>query len=244
MRAQLTVLLRLQIRTARFQSMSSAVGRSTPMDVTRSIPGDSRAKQQFYTLLPDFAKRLVFLDVLSDARAYPRVRSIFGAPPFSFLKAEDAEMLRAGGFAHARQHMSYGATEGLTIPPYSQFGISHLRDQYDREYTICRQDATDSMTIRDACLLGGVGPTNLFIRIKRVDAKQRSEFEKSPAQRRRLCFPSTGENLVLRPSVELLRLLHLEGEVEALTRNARVLGVRLPNKRASTTSLTVLVTEM
>ena len=230
-RARVTALFKDQIRLARHNGVEANV----------TALGDGIAKQIFYTLLPGFAQRRVFIDVLSDATAYPRVRTLFGAPPYSFLKDEDAQMLCAAGFAHSRQNMSYGSMGRNAAPPYSQFGIPHLRDQYDREYTICSHRAFDSMTLGAACLLGEGGPVPLFIRIKRADAQTRIKMEKSVESRQELIFPTNGENLLLRPSLEVLKQLNKVGEQQTLARHVRVLGVQFPTKRASTTSLTVLV---
>ena len=131
-----------------------------------AIPGDSGARNAFLCLLTNEAQRAVFVDVMRDPRAWARARSLVGAPPFHFLRPNDAGMLNAGGFAANRVHM---AQEGgsLGIPPYQTFGPGQLRDELGRTYRAARRGEYSSPPWR---LEGDVA---LHVRVKKRSTREK-----------------------------------------------------------------------
>jgi len=107
------------------------------VDRNAACGGDAGARNTFYTLLPDPQQRVVFLGVIRQARAWPRIRTLFGAPPYGFLRPEDAGMLRAAGIAHGRTNMTHDVTQSAAS--YSQFGAGQLADDLGREYRVVRR---------------------------------------------------------------------------------------------------------
>ena len=66
------------------------------------IPGDREVREAFWVLLPPDLQRQFFLRVAGDRRAWPRLKTLIGNPPYSFLRAEDEGVLRAGGICKRR----------------------------------------------------------------------------------------------------------------------------------------------
>ena len=102
-----------------------------------ACPGDAAARNTFYTLLPDVQQRLVFVRLAGQMRAWPRLRPLFGAPPYGFLRPEDAGLLRAAGIAQGRANMTHDAVQAAAS--YTQFGAGQLTDELAREYRVIRQ---------------------------------------------------------------------------------------------------------
>ena len=114
--------------------------KNTPMNT--AVYGDSHARKAIMTLLPDAFIRDLFLNTTRLKDAWPRIRTLFGAPPFNFLKPEDAGLIRAEGIAWRRVNMTYDTSK--EVASYSQFGESHLVDDFLRQYRVLPQGAPRS----------------------------------------------------------------------------------------------------
>lgn len=189
--------------------MATQVGRAVDegAPANESISGDAAARSTFYTLLPDAQQRAIFRRVASQMRAWPRLRPLFGAPPYGFLRLEDAGMMRAAGIAHGRSNMAHDATQ--TAASYTQFGAGQLTDELAREYRVIRRQNVDDtdplpcdLSVRDA------PDVLLQVRLRRRNRDTKMELMRDDTQRERLFFPRPGQRIVLK---ETRRMLSLQG---------------------------------
>lgn len=164
-----------------------------------AVSGDARVRNELYMLLNDEAARRCFLEIASDATALTRVRPLFGAPPYGFLRPGEASLLRAAGFAHGRANMVDEV--GYVARSYSQFGYGQLEDDYERLYRVVdigRLDESDAIS----CLSFGSQRSNvaLQVRLRRRARTARRRLERDDEGRKRLRFPLVGERVVVRLS--------------------------------------------
>ena len=157
--------------------------------------GDSKVRSVFYTLLPTFVQRLVFLRVAGKPRAWPRLRGIFGAPPYAFLFADDAVNLRAAGIARGRVNI---ASDQQNVCNYTQFGAGQLIDEQGREYRSDSRNFThdsplpwrlDEFTSREILLQ---------VRVKKRDRATKFSMSRNEVLKKCLTFPIRGELVLLR----------------------------------------------
>lgn len=182
-------------------------------------PGDAVARGIFYTLLPEYYQRRVFLATASNPRAWPRLRPLFGAPPYAFLGPQDAQLIRAAGIAQKRANMAY---DGNVIANYSQFGAGQLVDESEREYRVIDPTATEQDPL-PCNLEGGHSEfVQLIVRVHKRSREERVRRLKDTRLKKTIMFPVPGEKLSL---TETKRLLSIQGKrPEAATR--AVLQVR------------------
>ena len=175
-------------------------------DMNTPIYGDSQARRAISTLLPDEMIRDLFMSTTKKKNAWPRIRSLFGVPPYNFLKPDDAGMVRAAGIASGRVNMTYsrsGETAG-----YSQFGTGHLVDSYMREYRIVPTVAVsmgDSLPC-DIDSLSSLAYFYLNVRVPKRSREEKLAILKSTAKRRSVVFPCVGEEITLQYSDALRRV--------------------------------------
>lgn len=171
--------------------------------MNEAISGDAHARKTVVTLLPDQFVRLLFLEVAKARDAWPRVRPLFGAPPYHFLRPEDAGLLRAGGIAAGRTNMSYDKTNESAS--YSQFGSGHLVDEYSREYRVVsfsEPKASDDLP----CDVESIQPLKhilMNVRVPKRSRASRTELLKDASKRRAVLFPQVGETINVRYSSAL-----------------------------------------
>ena len=184
-------LMRLQVDKAASQGAKA----------NEDVGGDSRARRMSATLLPLEDLRILFFKIVRDRRALPRVRSLFGSPPYAFLRPEDAGALRAGGFAVGRSNMAY--SNNHAIVNYSQFGNPHFIDTFDREYKALTIDKAGADTPLPFSAESLVDRILLTMRIKKRRRAEVDRLAKDRANRRSLMFPDPGEKVDLHYSREL-----------------------------------------
>ena len=164
-----------------------------------AIPGDAYVRRAFYTLLSDRRQRRLFLATATNQRAWPRLRALFGAPPYGFLKAEDAGVLRAAGIAPSRVNMSFD--EAKVACSSAQFGDGHLEDEHDRRYRVVRvAEETDDDPLAHTFAVLDQPYCVLHVKLKRVKRRQGTEFRSRAAERRAVEFPRKGERVRLAPT--------------------------------------------
>ena len=163
--------------------------------------GDAEVRRGFLLLLPDAQQRLVFLRTVAQPRSWPRVRSLFGAPPYHFLHPRDGDLLRAAGFARNRANMAYTTHQTANV---AQFG-AQLIDEYTREYRVVGADVDDATLLPSRDYFEDLGDQAVALQVKvrkrRIAAKR--ELLRSD-EKARLLFPRPGERIELQPS-EFLR---------------------------------------
>ena len=169
------------------------------------ITGDGAARTTFYTLLPDSQQREVFIKIAGQMRNWPRLRALFGAPPYNFLKSEDSNMLRAAGIASGRSSMSY--EDSQSAANYTQFGAGQLMDLEEREYRVVPSEfirPTDP-----APWLLDVAPGReilLQVRVKKRDRKRKIELLRDSDARKTLTFPRAGDKIALSLTTSMLSI--------------------------------------
>jgi len=115
------------------------------------ISGDAALRRTMQTLLSYPQLRQLFRDTVGSNNG-ERVRSLFGAPPYSFLCEGDSLLLDAAGIAHGRVNMAYDA---MRVPNYSQFGLATCVDEKGREYRL--QMRVDAKQVNDPVRLAALG---------------------------------------------------------------------------------------
>lgn len=187
--------------------MNEQIQKATDSQTPPNEPfaGDSTVRLAFQLLLSDNQQRSMFLRLASKTAAWPRLRTLIGAPPYHFLRVEDANTLNATGFARGRINMVYET--GNRIANLQQFGPGQLVDEYDREYRVAPQEQQDSDPLPGAGYFGRSAQGHMLqVKIKRHRTEKKRELFRS-ASKKRLFFPQPGETIVLQETEELLNAL-------------------------------------
>lgn len=178
-------------------------------DANVGLPGDAASRAAFLLLLPDQLQRKLFLETTRDSSSWPRVRTLFGAPPFHFLMPEDGGMLRAAGFARNRINMA-NETAGRTASS-AQFGPGQFVDADLREYRVAAQSSaleSDPLPSEELFLKAGAGAVALQVRVPKRSPKDKRQLMTS-IDKRRLFFPQVGERIVLQETKHMLNIRRL-----------------------------------
>jgi hypothetical protein len=165
------------------------------------IAGDSAARTALLLLLPDDVQRRLFLKTAQNSAHWPRLRSLFGAPPFHFLRPEDGQLLRAAGFARGRSNMSY--EEAGRVANVAQFA-SQFVDAAKREYRMTQQNTALSDPLPDTDTFKGARELLLQVKVPKRSLPQKQMLMKS-IHKEQLFFPQPGEKIQLRATQKMLR---------------------------------------
>lgn len=183
------------------QQLQRAITRKPPPNVP--IQGDTSARTAFQLLLTDEQQRTLFMRLASSASAWPRLRSLIGAPPYNFLRSEDASALSARGFARGRTNMVYEG-DYKRIANYSQFGPGQMVDEHAREYRVAPSSTLPSDPLPSVkYFLGSSTGHILHVKVPRHGVHKKRELMRSD-QRKQLFFPQPGETIVLQDTKPLL----------------------------------------
>tara|TARA_B110000902_G_C14294613_1_gene582721 strand:- start:9269 stop:10009 length:741 start_codon:yes stop_codon:yes gene_type:complete len=177
------------------RQLERSMERSTPPN--ESTNGDGRAKNAFWTLLPPEAQRRFFLKLVSKRPFWPRVRTLVGAPPYSFLRPEDEGVLRASGIARGRVNMAKAES---TATSYNQFGHGHYEDGVGRLYRVIVKEHPRGNELPWIGLAAGVRVVaDVRIR-KRSQTNRMAIFNGSHGtiSQASLVFPRIGDMLLLK----------------------------------------------
>ena len=101
-----------------------------------AIPGDDAIRNAFWSLLPPDEQRTFFLRVAGNRRVWPRLKTLIGNPPYSFLRQEDEGLLRAGGICKGRVRMAH---DQPTATAYNDFK-PHYEDAAGRQYRVLQRE--------------------------------------------------------------------------------------------------------
>ena len=175
-------------------------------NINEATYGDLDARRAIKTLLSDSFIRELFLKTTRNRSSWPRLRPLFGTPPYNFLRPEDAGLVRAAGMSRGRVNMAYDKA-GKTAT-YSQFGVGHLVDAYSREYRVLAQSDAISNTALPFDFRN-IQPQSLIrvnVRVPKRAKKEKLEIMKDAARRRSLVFPTVGEQLRLNYSPALKKV--------------------------------------
>ncbi len=231
-------------RTRRDAQLARAVEERAAPNV--AVQGDGQFRSLFLVLLPEDEQRRFFLETARDTKAWPRLSSLFGAPPFHFLRAEDAGMLRAAGFARGRANMTYEhGSGGMIVPSSAQFG-AHFEDAHDRAYRLLASPEErfqprggllrgDEAELASIALLESL-PTGLQLHVA-VKVKRRSQREKqrmiiNERERESLTFPRPGTRVQLFETAQLTMFTQQARGGERIERIVAEKSADLLGKRA------------
>lgn len=167
-------------------------------EANASVSGDGAARAAFLTLLPPEEQRRFFLQTVQRRAMWPRVRSLFGTPPYSFLKPEDANVLRATGIASNRVNMAH---EAATATNYSEFGEGHFVDRVGRLYKVVAKERGGSREELPWRGLRAAGRVVADVRIKKTATSKKVGVlrgNEGPLALAALVFPRVGDRLRLR----------------------------------------------
>ena len=178
----------------------------TNANINEATYGDTDARKAIKTLLSDNLIRELFLKTTRNRSSWPRLRPLFGTPPYNFLRPEDAGLVRAAGMSRGRVNMAYDKA-GKTAT-YSQFGVGHLVDSYAREYRVLEQsDAVSNTTLPfDFRNIQPNTQIRVNVRVPKRAKREKIEIMKNAARRRSLVFPAVGEHLKLNYSPALKKV--------------------------------------
>lgn len=178
----------------------------TNANINEATYGDADARKAIKTLLSDNFIRELFLQTTRNRSSWPRLRPLFGTPPYNFLRPEDAGLVRAAGMSRGRVNMAYD--KAGTTATYSQFGVGHLVDSYAREYRVLAQnDAVSNTTLPfDFRNIQPNTQIKVNVRVPKRSKKEKLELMKNAARRKSLVFPAVGERLKLNYSPALKKV--------------------------------------
>ena len=180
-------LIRVQLERAKEQR--------APMN--EAIYGDAHARNAVTTLLPEQFIRELFLESTRSTDNLPRIRPLFGVPPYNFLRPEDAGLIRAGGIASGRTNMTYDRVNETAS--YSQFGSGHLVDNFFREYRIVpiREPKDSDALPCDIEKVAPQKPVYMNVRVPKRSKEEKMTLLKDVSKRRSVMFPAVGEVLTI-----------------------------------------------
>lgn len=116
--------------------VEEAIAQQTPPNT--AIAGDVEVKDAFWALLPPDEQRRFFLRIAGNRRVWPRLKTLIGNPPYSFLRAEDEGVLRAGGICKGRVRMAHNEP---TATSYTEFR-PHYEDPAGRLYRVLQREGS------------------------------------------------------------------------------------------------------
>jgi len=188
------------LRTAFERQLEASIDANT--EPNKDVAGDYVARQAFNVLLAPTEQRAFFQQLVADQRYWPRIKSLVGNPPFSFLLPEDESLLRAGGICRNRAHLS---AQHSSISKASDFGDGHFQDDAERTYRIINHDMKDvslpwqNLRLQKQLLVD--------VRLKRYSQKTKVEIFRgthgSVENQAALMFPRPGEQVELHLSRHL-----------------------------------------
>ena len=101
-----------------------------------AAPGDDEAKRSFSLLLTPAMKREFFLKLVKRHEYWPRLRTLVGSPPYSFLMEQDNDLLNARGITANRTNMSTQNKNYNNISNSYEIGSGQYSDEDGRRYSV------------------------------------------------------------------------------------------------------------
>ena len=197
--------LRESVSAQREQAEASGAPPNEP------IPGDSKVKNAFWALLSPDDQRALFLELIRDRRVWPRIRTLVGSPPFSFLRPEDEGVLRATGIAAHRVNMAHAQ---ITATNYNEFtAAAHLEDVAGRVYRVIAKERGNRGELPWRGLRGLRVVAD--VRVQKISLKRKAGIARGDmgvAAQVGLTFPRPGDTLRLKVVTKLEQLRSGEGD--------------------------------
>jgi hypothetical protein len=182
------------IRELILRQIQRAQERRTPPN--EYVDGDKDVKRAFFLLLDQPSQRELFVLECKKREFWPRIRTCIGAPPFSFLRSQDNDMLRAGGIAVGRINMS----SETTISSTAEMSSGHFTDSNDRIFKVVVDDNTTSTEI--PIVRARSAKRVVFdVKLPKMKLTERSAiFKRSHGKDGSITYPRVGERIALNPN--------------------------------------------
>lgn len=217
------------------KQVNKANGVGAPYNV--AIRGDFEARKAFYTLLPTEFQRVFFLKFASQSHNWPRLRPLIGAPPYAFLRPQDAAVLNATGIAKSRTHMAYDDSK---IVNYSQFGLGQWVDAYDREFRVVGASLSETDVLPSSMEQRSSSNRILLVcRVLKRSKQERVRRLRDAALKKTVVFPAVGETLTLRETRSMVKF-HNRTAAEKREETVRVTDVKPREANASTAAVVAI----
>ena len=204
-----------------------------------SITGDNLVRTAILTLLPDAQQRELFLELASNPRSWPRLKPLFGAPPYHFLREQDAGMMRAAGLSKGRTHMVYDTQNPLlSVTTITQFGSGQLVDEHERVYRVVPATPLSDADTIPYRLDSTPDSSNVFMHVKvaKRTREEKMQLLGSSSTKKRCFFPQPGERITL---TETTRMMQFIGQRVATETGCTVKRL-VPRDQGASTALVVL----
>tara|TARA_B100001057_G_scaffold406526_2_gene419935 strand:+ start:1261 stop:1980 length:720 start_codon:yes stop_codon:yes gene_type:complete len=163
--------------------------------------GDVDANVAFSLLLDLDTQRNVFLKLCRNRAFWPRIRSLIGTPPYSFLRPGDEHILNASGIAQGRARMAYA--DKMAVLNVNEIGEGHFSDSHGRVFKVVLVDNknrfdSDGDPVPHRSLSPGLRVV-LDMRLAKKKKSERVEIIKrgSTLEKKSVLFPNVGEKLML-----------------------------------------------
>ena len=165
----------------------------------QSTAGDGDVKKAFWLLLDSSNQRTLFLKLCKNQLFWPRVKSCIGSPPFSFLRPQDNDVLRAGGITIGRANMS----SFTGVSSSNEIGLGQFSDSSERRFKIVADDSNEKNKLPH---LRALGAKRVVVDVKLPRMKKIDRFKilkSSNGRHPSVTFPRVGERLELAPNASL-----------------------------------------
>ena len=190
--AEAMVQMQQAIRTQIERAKMASAPAQEPVD------GDNATRIAFLTLFHVTMQRRIFMQTYTRD-LLPRMRCLFGSPPYGFLRRNDLDALQAKAISSGRANIGVFAEQGHAVVGWGQFGYPHLVDQHGRLYRL-DQAAVDAEVTPVAlyavrAISQGGATMKLIVRIGRRTRQARQKLQRREEEAQQIVFPTPGERL-------------------------------------------------
>ena len=170
--------------------------------INTSTAGDAEARAAFWLLLTVDVQRSVFLNRCKNRKFLPRIRSLVGSPPFSFLNPTDDFILNPGGITYKRTHMA--PPHKGAILSSGEISDGHFVDEFDRVYKIVALEGQQISSLSVYRNLQSGKKVIFDMRLNRLRMAARIGIHKTNSANNAIHFPRSGETVKLKMNSKLL----------------------------------------
>ena len=163
--------------------------------INTPVAGDAEARAAFWLLLNLETQRSIFLNRCKNQKFWPRIRTLIGSPPFSFLNPTDDFVLNAGGITFKRIHMA-PAEQGAILSA-GEISDGHFVDEFGRVYKIVALEGQKTSSLSLYRNLQRGKRLIIDMRLPRLTIVDRVGIYKSTNNKSAIHFPKSGETVKL-----------------------------------------------
>ena len=160
-----------------------------------AVGGDSDARVAFLLLLPPTEQRASFLWLVGQGvRGWPRIRTLVGTPPYSFLLPSDEGLLQTAGIARHRSNLTQKSSIGPCTSS-GEFAGGHYTDMAERTYRVVGSDEASRVAVPWRQLQTGVRAV-VDVKLHQMPRKRKLDIiggNQGPIAMQKVLFPRIGE---------------------------------------------------